>query len=285
VTSSQPAEPETGTLPWPVSLPRQPARIAQGLADLAPLAAALIGLADRLPGKQSWAAGAPGRVAQLERELEGELVALLVGHFGPVTVLAEEHYSSFGRYAYTAPDGADGLWFAVDPLDGSKSYAAGKRTYAVSVAGCLGERAMFGIVYQPSSGRLYTATRDAGAYLNGRRLGAPLDPVPRWVALGNGVVTDPVANTVVQRLRRKSYRFEHMACTSLKFCWLADGALAGLVKQLVERDGVLRIWGMAAGQLIASEAGFDCVNLDQRPWRWGPGTVAAGDRQFLADLF
>jgi fructose-1,6-bisphosphatase/inositol monophosphatase family enzyme len=61
--------------------------------------------------------------------------------------------------------------------------------------------------------------------------------------------------------------------------------LAGLVKQLVERDGVLRIWGMAAGQLIASEAGLDCVNLDRMPWRWAAGTVAAGDRQFLSDLF
>lgn len=255
--------------------------------DPAAFVTALAALADRLPKAQAWVRADPGRVVGLEQELERELVALILGHFGPVSVLAEEHFSTFGQYAHLAPDTRDApdnrLWFAVDPLDGSKSYAAGRETYAVSVAGCVGDRPVFGFVYQPSSGTLYSAAEGVGGYANDLRLGGA-DAASRRVAVGNGVVTDPVANLVAEKLLRESYDLEHMACTSLKFCRVADGQLAGLVKQVAASAGVLRVWGMAAGQLIAAEAGIPCVGLDRRPWRWAAGTVMAGDRRFRTDI-
>lgn len=254
-------------------------------SDPATFAAELTALADRLPDAQPWARAAPGRVTGLEQQLERELTALILQHCGPVTVLAEEHFNAFGGYASRVPDAPGRISFVVDPLDGSKSYLAGSTTYAVTVAGCVDGVPVFGFVYQPSSGTLYSAALNMGAYAGGRRLTAPHTEAPRQAAVRSGISDDPAVMGAVRNLRRLSYRLERMECTSLKFCWVAEGMRAGLVKRLVERNGVLCTWGTAAGQLIASEAGIGCAGLDRAPWRWAAGAVAAGDPRFLADLF
>ncbi|MGW7824483.1 inositol monophosphatase family protein [Streptomyces puniciscabiei] len=269
-------------MPWEPDTSALEPGVERGLLDRERFVSALVTLADRLPGRQPWVRADPARVAGVEQELEREIVALILDHFGPVTVLAEEHFTAFGAYAHTGP-GA--FWFALDPLDGSKSYASGQNLYAVSVAGCVGDRPVFGFVYQPHSGVLYSAARDAGAYADGRRLsgGAP-ELAPRRVSVGNGVVVDPRANPAVENLLRRSYELEHMACTSLRFCQVAEGGRAGLVKQVGASGGVLRVWGMAAGALIAAEAGARCVKPDGTPWLWTTGTVLVGDDRFLNDI-
>ncbi|ANP50325.1 myo-inositol-1(or 4)-monophosphatase [Streptomyces griseochromogenes] len=270
-------------VPWEMDTSSLEPGVARGLLDRERFVRALVALADRLPGLQPWVQADPARVAAVEQELEREIVTLILSHFGPVTVLAEEHFTAFGEYAHTAPGD---FWFALDPLDGSNSYASGRGMYAVSVAGCVGDEPVFGFVYQPRGGLLYSAARGAGAYADGRRLAGPggAARAPRRVSVGNGVVVDPAANPAVENLLRRSYELEHMACTSLRFCQVADGRRAGLVKQVAESRGVLRVWGMAAGQLIAAEAGAHHVSPDRTPWQWTAGTLLVGDDQFLNDI-
>jgi 3'(2'), 5'-bisphosphate nucleotidase len=244
--------------------------------------AELITLSDRLPRSQEWASGDPSRVAEVERGLEADIVALILNHYGPVTILAEEHHALHGGYAHRAPGE---WWFAVDPLDGSKSYGAGRDTYTVSVAQCHDDVPVSGVVYRPSTGTLYTAERGGGAYSNGRRLDASADAERRLIAVGNGVVIDSTANFAVENLLLLSYELEHMACTSLKLCFLAEGSRAGFIKQLGGRDGLPRVWGIAAGQLIASEAGARPARLDRTPWSWRAGTIVVGDQRFHTDLY
>ncbi len=243
--------------------------------------AELITLADRLPESQEWASGELSRVAKIERSLEAEIVALILRCYGPVTILAEEHYAQHHDYAHRAPGE---WWFAVDPLDGSNSYRAGRDTYAVSVARCQGHAPVSAFVYRPSTGTLYSAEQGGGAYANGLRLSAADDARRRLIAVGNGVVIDPAANPAVENLLLLSYELEHMACTSLKLCFLAEGSRAGFIKRLGGQDGVPRVWGMAAGQLVASEAGVRPARLDRTPWSWQAGTIVVGDQRFHADL-
>lgn len=257
-------------------------RLRKALMENDEFTAELVTLADRLPGSQQWASGDLSRVADLERRLEAEIVALILRHYGPVTILAEEHYASHSDYVHRAPGE---WWFAVDPLDGSNSYCAGRDTYTVSVARCQGNEPVFGLVYRPSTGTLYSAERDGGAYVNGRRLDASAGAERRLIAVGNGVVIDSTANPALENLLLLSYELEHMACTSLKLCFLAEGSRAGFIKRLGGQEGVARVWGMAAGQLIASEAGVRPARLDGTPWSWEAGIIVIGDQRFHADLY
>lgn len=244
----------------------------------------LAGCTDRLAERQSAVTGRPDAVADLERAVEADLVALVLDVFGDVDVLAEEHFNAFDTLAHRAgaPDAA-ALSFALDPLDGSRSYTSGSSTYGVSLAGCRDGVPVFGLVYQPHRRLLYAAAAGAGAYAGAVRLTVP-ETAPRQAAVRSGTADVPQIARAVAALRERGYALENMECTSLKFCWVAEGRRAGLVKRLVERDGVLCTWGTAAGQLIAAEAGVRCVSLAGGPWRWAAGPVACGDRRFLADL-
>lgn len=60
--------------------------------------------------------------------------------------------------------------FIIDPIDGTRSFADGSRTWAHSVAVVHQGRVTVGAVYLPMRGLLYSAARGEGATLNGEPL-------------------------------------------------------------------------------------------------------------------
>lgn len=60
--------------------------------------------------------------------------------------------------------------FIVDPIDGTRSFVDGSRTWAHSVAVVHRGQAVAGAVYLPLRGLLYSAARGSGATLNGETL-------------------------------------------------------------------------------------------------------------------
>lgn len=63
----------------------------------------------------------------------------------------------------------DVVW-AVDPLDGTFNYAKGIPHFAVSIGALIKHRAVLGVIYNPILDEMFTATRDSGAHLNGKRI-------------------------------------------------------------------------------------------------------------------
>src|SRR5690606_25032970 len=70
--------------------------------------------------------------------------------------------------------GSSGLTWVVDPIDGTVNYLYGIPQYAVSIAVVEGEpdpltwNALAGVVVNPASGEVFTATVDGGSALDGR---------------------------------------------------------------------------------------------------------------------
>lgn len=60
--------------------------------------------------------------------------------------------------------------FVVDPIDGTRSFMAGQRTFAHALAVVENGIPVAGVVYLPLRDKLYTAARGAGAALNGTAL-------------------------------------------------------------------------------------------------------------------
>ncbi|MBF5028537.1 hypothetical protein IRY44_02190 [Micromonospora sp. ANENR4] len=213
-----------------------------------------------------------------EYELECDLIELLRAQFGDVSVLAEETFHRTGR-----PVGTPGrLQLVLDPVDGSRSYADGSATYAITLAALLDGRPLFGLVHHPAEQVTYAAARGLGAYLGSRRL-EPRRTGSRRVAIRQRDRTGPMA-LAAEKLSRHGYLVEGMACTSLKLCWIVEGRIAGLVKPVTERNGILSTWGLAAGQLVTEEAGYLVSSLDGSPWEWAPGEIVIGDAGFRSAL-
>ena len=64
----------------------------------------------------------------------------------------------------------DGVTWVVDPIDGTVNFLYGLPWFAVSVAAQVGGVSLAGAVVEPVSGRVWSAARGQGAFLDGRRL-------------------------------------------------------------------------------------------------------------------
>ena len=67
-------------------------------------------------------------------------------------------------------DGHPEQRWIIDPLDGTTNFAHGLAIFAVSIAYSYRGIPVFGIVFNPSTGEMFTATKDQGAFLNSHSL-------------------------------------------------------------------------------------------------------------------
>lgn len=155
--------------------------------------------------------------------------------------------------------GRSGIDWVVDPIDGTVNYLYGIPLYAVSIAAVADGRALAGVVHNPASGETWTATLGGGAALGGRPVReSGCDRLDRaLVATGFGY--DP------RRRAHQAHVLRHVithvrdirrpGTASLDLCAVATGR----VDAYYERG--LKPWDLAAGGLIAEEAGVVVAGL------------------------
>jgi myo-inositol-1(or 4)-monophosphatase len=159
--------------------------------------------------------------------------------------------------------GTSGVTWVVDPIDGTVNYLYEFPSYAVSVAARVGDDVVAGAVVNPVSGEVWTALRGEGAWLNGRRLvlGEPPELAMALVATGFGY--DPrrraTQAAVLQVLLPQVRDVRRAGAASLDLCALATGRVDGYYEQ------GLKPWDLAAGGLVAAEAGAVVTGLRGRP--------------------
>ncbi len=172
--------------------------------------------------------------------------------------------------------GATSVRWIVDPLDGTVNYLYGLPDWAVSVAAEEAGTVVAGAVFVPRRGELFSATLGQGAWL---RPAAPAGPggndvpavrltcnrdVPLSHALvatgfgyeeGQRLVQAEVLRGVLPRVRD----IRRGGSCAVDLCSLASGR----VDAFYERG--VNLWDIAAGGLIAAEAGARVTGLNGRP--------------------
>ncbi len=171
----------------------------------------------------------------------------------------------------------------VDPLDGTTNYVHQIPEFAVSLALERGGEVLVGTVFNPVSGECFMAEKGAGAFLNGRRL-----QVSRVESLAGAVVVasfppriGPDSPIIADFLRivgaAQSMRRTGSAALNLSF--LAAGRYDGFWA----RD--TKVWDVAAGALLISEAGGIMTSLDGGPFRLNhPQFIAASTEPLHREL-
>jgi myo-inositol-1(or 4)-monophosphatase len=166
----------------------------------------------------------------------------------------------------------------VDPVDGTVNYLYGLPVYAVSVAARAplpggGEGVVAGCVHNPVSGETFTAARGEGAWLAGRRLtvGPPPPLELALVGTGFGYAAARRAHQagVLARLLPRVRDVRRAGAASLDLCSVA----AGRLDAHYERG--LQPWDLAAGGLVAAEAGALVTGLRGAPASADMALVAA----------
>jgi myo-inositol-1(or 4)-monophosphatase len=197
------------------------------------------------------------------------------GGAGPVTeadlavnaLLAERLRGARPGYGWLSEEDADdadrtgrAAAFVVDPIDGTRAFAAGRDAFAVSLAVVRGGAAVAGVVHLPARGETYTATASGPAL----RDGLPIAPSRQAVAEGARLLTSAAALAPGQWQGPVPAVTRHFRPSlAWRLCLVAEG----------RHDGVLALgdtweWDVAAGALIAARAGATVTDRHGTPPRF-----------------
>jgi myo-inositol-1(or 4)-monophosphatase len=159
--------------------------------------------------------------------------------------------------------GSSGVDWVVDPIDGTVNYLYGIPQYAVSIAARVDGVVTAGVVLNPASGELWTAVRGGGAFLDGRPV-----RVSSCASLSLALVGTGFGYDAARRARQAAVLLEvvpavrdirRAGAAALDLCAVASGRLDAYY----ERG--LNPWDLAAGALIAAEAGAVVSGLRGAP--------------------
>lgn len=237
---------------------------------------ALLGLAERL-ARQAAAAIMEVRargcaietkadetpVTEADRAAEALIVAGLRAATPAIPVVAEEEVAA-GRIAESAP-----LFWLVDPLDGTREFAADRPDFAVNVGLVRDGRPLLGAVALPATGELFTGIVGEGAW---KQDGSGRRPIAARRVPASGAVVY-ASRHYADDPRIAAFAAGHRVArlvnvgSAVKFCRIAEGE-----GDLYPRFGVTMEWDTAAPQAVVEAAGGSVTVEGGAPLRYGkPG--------------
>jgi len=162
--------------------------------------------------------------------------------------------------------GADDVW-VLDPIDGTKYYARDVPLWTVSLGLRRGGAGVGGIVYSPPLDRMWFAAAGRGATLNGQPIRcsdqADLSAAFLCVQIPGASFPDDELDWAGRKLFdlvRRSLRVRVLGVGALDLCLCAAGAFDACINL----GGPWKPCDVAAGWVIASEAGAEVIQLERR---------------------
>lgn len=191
-------------------------------------------------------------VTEVDRQSEEYLLGEIQRRFPGHQIVSEE--------AGLVPGHAGDEWF-LDPLDGTVNYAHGIPIFTVSIAYAHNSQVVLGGVFDPMRNELFAAERGRGAWLNGRSLQVSQAIELRRSLLVTGFPYDawstPNNNlNFFGRFAKSTQGVRRLGSAALDLCYVAAGRFDGYWELS------LKPWDIAAGSLIAAEAGATVTTLE-----------------------
>ncbi|MFE1405437.1 inositol monophosphatase family protein [Streptomyces sp. NPDC058770] len=162
--------------------------------------------------------------------------------------------------------GADTYWIT-DPVDGTANFIRGLPLCGISLALVHHGVPVLGVIHLPLIGRRYWAAQGLGAYRDGHRISAAdTSTLPEaMIAVGDygtgpdGPDRNRVALAIQAHLAEKAQRVRMLGSAAVDLALVADGTLDATIT-LGNHD-----WDMAAGVVLAREAGAVVMDTDGSP--------------------
>jgi len=184
---------------------------------------------------------------------------LIIAHLGDtlpdIAVLGEESGAS--------PGASDGRRIVIDPLDGTNNFLHGIPQFSVSLALMEGDEVTAGVTYHPLSHDMFWAAKGEGAFLGDQRLTGS-----KRNSLAHAVVgtcfpyhskgdTEKAAREMAAIMPQVS-GIRSPGSAALEIAYVAEGRFDGFWTSGAKLD----LWDLAAGVIIAREAGCIATEID-----------------------
>lgn len=175
-------------------------------------------------------------------------------------ILGEEHEFENKESAFT--------WI-IDPLDGTSNYAAQIPWFGVLIALLKDQTLILAGAYLPVSNELYHATRGGGTYKNDVRISTSKETDLKNILCCYSLdfsADHQKTEHEVQVIKRLVQNCRNLRSTNclLDFCYVSDGRLGAALNQ------TMKIWDIAAAELILKEAGAKVTDIDGKDLIYAP---------------
>ena len=176
----------------------------------------------------------------------------------------------------TGASGDNEVVWIIDPLDGTTNFLHQFPQFAVSIGIQVRGRLEHGVVYNPFSQELYTASRGAGASLDGRRIRVSRADSLEGALIGTGFpfredqdIDGYIA--MFSEIMRKTAGVRRAGAAALDLAFVAAGRLDGFWEL------GLQPWDMAAGIVLVREAGGMIGDISGRGEPMDTGNIVVGN--------
>ena len=150
-------------------------------------------------------------------------------------------------------DGTSGIDWYVDPIDGTTNFLYGLGGYAVSIAATDSTGPVAGAVFVPASRELFTAARGRGAFLGSTPITCSTSTTLDTALVATGFSYDSdhrrVQGSRVGAMLPHVRDIRRLGAAAIDLCHVACGRVDAYFEEH------LQAWDLAAGLLIATEAG------------------------------
>lgn len=216
-------------------------------------------------------------VTSIDKAAEAEIIQQIKKAYPDHSILAEESGAQDG-------DNINQVVWIIDPLDGTLNYIHGFPQFAVSIGIQIRGIMEHGVVYDPLSNELFTATKGSGAQLDGRRIRVSDCKNINTALIGTGFSykrTNESIDTCMQRLKivlEQCADIRRAGSAALDLAYVAAGRLDGFW------ETGLAPWDVAAGSLLVREAGGFVSDLRGEDKFVETGNIVAGNTKVYPQL-
>jgi myo-inositol-1(or 4)-monophosphatase len=181
---------------------------------------------------------------QLDIESQKLLTHIILENFPDHTILGEEGGQG---------NEGKGYEWIIDPIDGTVNFVYGIPHYCISLACRLEGVTQIGVIYDPNRDECFKAIKNGGATCNGKpiRVSSRTQLNEAILALGFSKGQDSIDKCIelYRYYASQARKLRAMGSAALDMAYVASGRLDAYIEQGI------KIWDIAAGQLLIEEAG------------------------------
>lgn len=179
-----------------------------------------------------------------------------------------------GEEGGSTDKGSDYVWI-IDPLDGTHNYINEIPMYGVSIALAYKDEPILGVIYLPFFDELYTAEKGKGCFLNGKRMEIKERPLDQSLVLMSShylKIDSSDASKIAQKVYKTFLEIRITGCAVFNVAMFLKSSFAGGASTNV------KAWDLAAGVVMAREAGGIATNHDGDDWTLNDDLIVIGNK-------
>jgi myo-inositol-1(or 4)-monophosphatase len=214
----------------------------------------------RVTGFECNKKGARDLLTSADLAAEKEIIAQIKQAFPTHHILSEEASPETTSQILTQ----EHVWI-IDPIDGTTNFAHGHFQVGISIAYVERGQIHAGVVHAPFLHETFSAAKGRGAFCNNQPItvGTTENLTDALIATGFPYLRDNLDSIIarVAKVLRSCRDIRRCGAASLDACWAACGRIDGYYE-------TCQVWDIAAGALIAREAGAQVGSLREIPNDW-----------------